>query len=275
MKSFLLAAGVGLAGAIAAWGQDGAADPAALVRRAVDHRAAAEKAHQPMRYLLRREDDERETVKEIVETRDGDVAKLVELNGKPLTPEQEQGERQRLEALLAHPQWQEKRRRNEVGDQKRVSDLLALLPDGLVFKLEGTAACGAVECWRLSFSPKPGWNPPTLEADVLRAVAGEVLIDKGQERLVRLDAKFIGDASFGFGILARIDKGGTARLEQSDVGHGDWELTSLEVDLRGKALMVKSIGVKLREQTSEYAAVPPMGYQEAVKFLESRAGVVR
>jgi hypothetical protein len=275
LRSFLLATGFGIAGTISAWGQDVAADPVALVRRAVEHRAAAEKAHQPMRYLLRREDDERETVKEIVETRDGDVAKLVELNGKPLTPEQEQGERQRLEALLAHPQWQEKRRRSEVGDQKRVSDLLALLPDGLVYQLQGTTVCGAVECWRLSFSPKSGWNPPTMEAEVLRAVTGEMLIDKRQEQLVRLDARFIQDASFGFGILARIEKGGTARLEQSDVGHGDWELTSLDVDLRGKALMVKSIEVKLKERTSDYALVPAMGYREAVKFLESAAGVVR
>jgi hypothetical protein len=222
-----------------------------------------------MQYLLRKEDDGRETVKRIVETKDGDVAKLIEVNGKPLTAEQEQGECARLDELAAHPELQEKRRRNEVGDAKRVSDLLALLPEGLVYKLEGSSPCSAGECWRLSFSPKPGWNPPNLEADVLRSVAGEVLIDKAQERLVRLDARFIADANFGWGILAKISKGGTATLQQTDVGHGDWELTSLVVNLKGKALMVKTIAIGLKEETSQYEAVPAgWGYRDAIRALE-------
>ncbi len=250
-------------------------DAAALVRRAVEHRADEERTHHPLRYELRKQDDRRDTTKEIIETKDGDVARLVAVDGKPLGAVADRAELARLDNLAAHPELQERRHKEEIADAKRVSDLMKLLPDAMVYKLETTEPCATGECYRMSFSPKPGWNGPALESDLLRGVAGEVWVDTRQERLVRLDAKFIADVNFGMGILARLYKGSTARLEQTDVGPElgsgmhDWELTALTLNINGKALLFKAIAMQTKETTSRYAGVPEgIGFRDAIRMLK-------
>jgi hypothetical protein len=253
-----------------------APDAAALVRRAVEHRADEEKAHHPLRYELRKMDNRRDATKIIVETKDGDVARLIAENGKPLSPEADRAELARLDNLAEHPELQERRHKEEISDAKRVSDLMKLLPDAMIYKIEATESCATGECYRMSFAPKPGWSGPSLESDLLRGVAGEVWIDTKQERLVRLDANFIADVNFGLGVLARLYKGSTARLEQTDIGQElgsglhDWELTGLNLHINGKALLFKGIAVETKEDTSHFAQVPEeIGYRDAIKMLKS------
>jgi len=262
--------------AAVAVGQAGAAqsapsvslDAQALVRRAVQHRMEEAKTHKPMRYVLHVKDERHDTTKEIVETKDGDVARLIARDEKPLSTEEQQAEMGRLDYLVAHPEMQEHRKKSEEQDQARVDKLMGMLPDALVYAVEGTEACGAAECYRLSFAPKPGWSPPNTEADLLRGVAGEVWIDTKQERLVRLDSRFIEDVSLWGGILAKVNKGGTASLVQTDVGGGDWELTGLKVSMTGKALLVKRLDFQIVEEAKGFAVVPVMGYREGIELLK-------
>ena len=52
-----------------------------------------------MEYVLRRKDERHDTTKVIVETKDGDVARLVAIDGKPLSADANQAELERLELL--------------------------------------------------------------------------------------------------------------------------------------------------------------------------------
>ena len=88
-------------------------DANALVRRAVQNRLDASRNHQPMRYTLHVHDERHDTTKQIVETRDGDVARLVAINGKPPSADADQAELARLDNLAAHPELQEHRKRSE------------------------------------------------------------------------------------------------------------------------------------------------------------------
>jgi hypothetical protein len=192
-------------------------DGAGLVRRAVQHRLDMDKGHQMLRYVLRKKDARRETTKEIIETKDGDVARLIAIDGKPLNAEEERAEMERLATLAAHPELEERRRRNEIKDQGRIDDLLGVL----------------------------------------------------QERLTRLDAHWIVDVDFGYGILGKLNKGGTASLRQTDVGGHEWKLTQLEVNLTGKALMVKSLNIQIDEEASGFLPVAAgMSYRDAIEMLK-------
>jgi len=245
-------------------------DATALVRRAVQHRLDAGRSHRPVRYLLRRMDERRDTTKEIIETRDGNVARLVAIDGKPLSAAADRAELDRLNTLAEHPELQEHRHKSEQKDSERVDHLLALLPDAFVYRLEGMAPCASGQCYRLSFTPNPRFTPPDIEANIFRGIAGEVWIDQAQERLARLDAHFISDVEFGFGILGKLNKGGTALLEQTDVGGHDWELTGLKLHMTGKALMVKSLSFQVTEEASHFSQVPPsMSYREAIQLLKT------
>jgi hypothetical protein len=247
-------------------------DASALVRRAIQNREDAAKAHRPLRYLLRKTDDHRDTTKDIVETEQGDVARLIAINNQPLTPEANQAELDRLNTLTHHPEIQEHRHQREQKDAARVDRLMRLLPDAFQYRDQGTTPCPSSKgtCHHLTFSPNPSFEPPDVEANIFRGLAGELWIDQAQERLTRLDAHVIANVDFGWGILGKLDKGGTIQLEQSDIGSGDWELTVLKLNLKGTALMVKSLDIQLTEQASNFSQVPSrVDYRKAIELLEN------
>jgi hypothetical protein len=244
-------------------------DATALVRRAVQHRLDAAKNHHPLEYQIRRIDDKHDTTKLIVETIDGDVARLIAIDGKPPSAEANQAELDRLDTLAEHPELQEHRRKSEQKDEARTTHLLSLLPEAFLYKFEAIVPCASGRCYRLSFTPNPRFTPPDLEANLFRGVAGEVWIDQDQERLARLDAHFIADADVGFGILGRLNKGGTVLLEQANVGDNDWELTALTMHVNGKLLMVKSFSYQVKEELSHFSPVAPgLHYRDAIALLK-------
>ena len=244
-------------------------DAVALVRRAVQHRLDSAKTHPPVQYFIRRIDERRDSTKAVIETRDGDVARLIAINGKPLSPEVDKAELDRLGNLASHPELEEHRRKSEQKDTERTLHLLSMLPDAFQYRFEGMVPCDSGICYRLSFSPNLSFTPPDLEANIFRGVAGELWVDQAQERLTRLDAHFIADVDFGFGILGRLNKGGTVLMEQSNVGGNDWELTSLTIHVTGKALMVRSFRFQVTEQTNHYSTVAPgLHYRDAIDLLK-------
>jgi hypothetical protein len=193
---------------------------------------------------------------------------LVAINGKPVSSDLDQAELQRLDDLAQHPELQEHRRKSEQKDAGRVNHILSLLPDALLYQFQDMVPCGAGQCYRLIFKPNPKFNPPDIEANILRGVAGEVWVDQAQERLVRLDAHFISDVDFGFGIFGKLSKGGTILLKQSNVGDNSWELTGLSLHLTYR-ILVKSFSNQVTEEMSHYSPVAPnLSYRDAIKLLK-------
>ena len=251
-------------------GQPAAIDPTALVVRAIQHRMDTDRNNRPLRYLLRKTDERHDTTKDIIETREGDVARLTAINGKPLSAQANQAELDRLKFLSDHPAIQERRHQHEQKDADRVDRLMRLLPNAFLYRFEDMAPCGGGQCYRLSFSPNPRFTPPDEEAAIFRGMAGEVWIDQAQERLTRLDAHLIADVDFGWGIIGKLDKGGTILLEQADIGGHQWKLTGLKLNMKGKAVMVKSLNFEITEEASHFSPVPPeLNYRKAIQLLEN------
>jgi hypothetical protein len=268
-----------------------ATDPGTLVRRAVAERLAENAAHRPLRYLLHKQDERHNIIQDIIETAQGDVALVVASNGAPLSPAAHQAQIERLHTLAADPALQEHRRKREQEDLDRVNKLLRLLPDAFIYTYAGTETCNVAStpdvhipgqpippqpaaqqasqvCYRLTFTPNPTFNPPDIGSDILRGMAGDLWMEKSQDRLVRLNAHLIASVDFGWGILGRLDKGGTVFLEQSDVDGGEWELTRMKLNLTGKALLVKSLNYQMTEEMAHFSPVPPnLDYREAIKML--------
>ena len=244
-----------------------AADPTALVRRACKNELAPGNGH-PYKYKLHKIDDGKITTKEIVETKDGDVARLIAVDDKPLPPDAQQAEIDRLNNLLEHPEIQEHRHKKEQEDSNRENEMIRLLPDGFLFHYEGMAEGPNGPAFRLSFKPNPNFQPPDREAQVYHGMAGELWIDQREERMVTLKAHLISDVDFGWGILGKLYKGGSILVEQKDVGDGHWEGTHMKLDLHGKALMIKTLTFETTEDGSDFEPVPPeWSYKEAVHML--------
>ncbi len=258
----LLAVGAGVGAQQAA-----AVDGKAIVARAVQHRTDADKDHRMVEYRYRKVDQNGDTTKEVVETKDGNVSRLVAIGGKPLSAEQEQAEMARLHDLAKHPEKMARRLRNEERDRAQIDRMMKLLPEAFLYKVDATVPCASGVCYRMTYSPNPGWTPPDMEAKVLRGIAGEVLIDTKQERLVRLEANFIEDVDFGL-VLAKMNKGGHVVIEQADIGNGVWELTGMTTSLQGKILMLKKLNIEIKEEMSDFRPIDQgMGFRGAIDLL--------
>lgn len=269
------------------------ADPAALVRRSIANYLAQEVAHRPMQFYFHKHDEHRDFTQEIIESGQGDVALTIAANGKPLSPADHQLQIDRLNNLAAHPDLQAHRQKREQEDKARVDTMLRLFPDAFVWHDQGIIPCNvalppaiplpgqspppppahpeeALQCYHLSFAPRPDWDPPDAESRILRGMAGELWIEQSEERLVRLSTHLISDVDFGWGIVGRLDKGGTILLEQTEFPSGDWELTRMNLELTGKVLMVKSVSFRITEEMTDFSPIPPsLDYRKAIEMLES------
>jgi len=61
---------------------------------------------------------------------------------------------------------------------------------------------------------------------------------------------------FAGGLLGHLEKGGQFNVEQAEVSPNEWELTAMEVNLKGKALFFKTIAVQEKEYRSGFHRVP-------------------
>jgi len=190
-------------------------------------------------------------VREVVETKDGDLDWLISVNGEPL-PEDQRRERGRgLQRLISNPAELKKSKRETDEDQARSQRLLKMLPDALVFEY-GEQRGDLVE---LKFKPNSYFRPPSHESAVVRAMEGVLWVNGRQKRLVEISGHLTRPVKFGGGLLGHLDAGGHFYVKQEEVQPGYWELVVLDVDMKGKALFFKTIGVQEEMKRSMFRRV--------------------
>jgi hypothetical protein len=212
-----------------------------FVRQIIDNELQAEKndrSHWMLRLETRKSG--KTEVREVVETKDGDLDWLISVNGKPL-PEDQRSERQRgLQRLISNPAELKRSQREKDEDQVRSQRLLKMLPDALDFEY-GEQRGELVE---LKFKANPHLRPPSHEAAVVHAMEGVLWVNGRQKRLVEISGHLTRPVKFGGGLLGHLDAGGHFYVKQEEVQPGYWELAALDVDMKGKALFFKTIGVQ-------------------------------
>ncbi|MBA2679996.1 MAG: hypothetical protein H0U76_16570 [Ktedonobacteraceae bacterium] len=206
--------------------------------------------------------------KQIVETPDGGVARLIAIGGKPLGATQSQQEITRLETLSADPTIEAHRRRDEIRDATRVQKSMQLLPTAFLYRYIGSAPTSNGPVIRLAFDPNPTFTPPDFESRVLTGIRGEIWIDPDDIRVVRIGSRIFKPVDYGWGILGTLYPGATLQIEQTKTSTCGWQLAHLALHLEGKALMFKSVHIVTDETASNYQWVPSgWTYQDAIRWL--------
>ncbi len=239
-----------------------------LVRRALatELRNARNTQH-PMRYRLRKSTPRFTSTKEMLETKDGAVARLLEINDAPPSKADEQKEQARLTALLRDPESQSRRKQSQESDTRRVLKVLRALPKAFIYQYagEGIGPTGSVE--KFTFRPNPGFDSQDLETQVLTEMTGEIWIDPVQERVARLEGHLEDDVDFGWGILGRLYKGGWIVIEQAEVSPNQWRIVRIQLKMNGRLLFSNKTFDTLQEQT-HFTPVPVgLSYVQAIRLL--------
>jgi hypothetical protein len=241
-----------------------------LVTRALaaELKAAQDIAH-PMEYRLRKSTPRLTSTKEIIETRDGAVARLLTINDRTPSDADRQKDEARLDALLADPTRQRKRKQNEQDDTGRALKVLRALPKAFIYKFAGSETTASGPLQRYTFSPNPRFSSNDLELLVLTAMTGTLTIDSAHERVLRLEGHLQQDVDIGWGILGRLYKGGWILIEQADVCAGQWRVVRFQMDMNGRVFF-KTRSFATTEEESQFAPVPVgMTYRQAIERLRS------
>ena len=244
-------------------------DAQALVQRALaDEMDAVKNTARPMGYTLHKITPRLTTTKKIVETSDGDVARLTEVNGKPLSHEAEQREMARLDALAANQSDQDHRKQTENSDRARAIKILRALPAAFVYTYTGpgTSTVGPVETY--SFAPKPGYSPSGMETQILTGMTGNLAVDPVAGRVAHLEGHLRKDLNFGWGIVGRLNKGGWIVIDQAPVVDRQWRATRLQLVMTGRILFITKNYDMLEEQSHYRPVADDLDYREAIGMLK-------
>jgi hypothetical protein len=248
------------------WAEDAAAREIAIIGHAGSY----------IRYRqhtveARRDDQRRDELREVIETKDGTVARLVMRDGRALTAEEDQAERDRLTGLVEHPAEFQRHVKKESNSKDQAVAMIKVMPEAMIFTYapdQTPATCSESPQVVLDYVPDPKFNAPTTESEALSGLRGRIWIDRNTKAIVRMTGEIFQPVNFGWGILAHIYPGGKLDLEQADAVEGRWNMTSFHEHVTVKALMVKTINVNSEVRSFDFQQVPGgIGYQDAVKIL--------
>jgi hypothetical protein len=179
----------------------------------------------------------------------GDVVRVLRRNGRQIPVDQQ---RRTAEKFVHDPNAQARQRRAGQHDDQRAESMLKLLPVAFLW----TETNKSDRTTTFHFRPNPNFRPPSREARVFSAMEGDMTIENAHHRIQELKGAMIHEVDFGWGLLGKLEKGGTFSVERSEVGPGIWDITATHVHIQGHALIFKSISEQEDDDKSSFSREP-------------------
>ena len=176
-------------------------------------------------------------VREVTPVENGSAVtiRVIERDGKPVTDSE----------AVRRPMRMSARGRRVVDDVAATLDISMSRRE----HLDGRDAIVAV------FKARPDAKPQTREGRIASDFSGEIWIDELTREVTRIDAKAIDDVSFGYGVLARLNKGATVTLRRELVHGNLWLPVSMRFSGEGRALLLRKLTIDFAVDWFDYRKV--------------------
>ena len=242
-----------------------------LMQQVVDEQAQYlrhEGAH--FRYHLHRVDPKEDTLRDVIETPDGAVTRLLQHNGQALTPAEDAGDRQRLSEYIQSGDLR-KKQKDERHNQSYGLELLSVMPQAMIY----TTTPGQPQLpnldrpqWVLDFVPNPQFHPKSVAEALSTGLAGRLWIDAADHHLVRVEVHTNRNLDIALGLLIRVYPGGTVEYDQRRIAEGFYAYTHIRMHLRLRELMVRTVPYDSDLVATDLQLLqPPPTAQQAIDTL--------
>ena len=225
----------------------------------------------PISYRMRKIDRKSDTTREIIESAQGNVARMVERNGKPLSADEDAAERGRLNDILKSPQDYLKHEERGSAARNYSIQLIKLMPSAMIYTYapdQPQPADSTSPQVVIDFRPDPGFHPPTMISEALTGLAGRIWIDARTHTMTRVEGHVLHTVNFGWGFVAKIYPGGTIELEQKLVDGKRWAYSHVDENLTIREVMVHTVSEKTKMTAWNFKLLPSsMSFQDAVHAL--------
>ncbi|MGC1374032.1 MAG: hypothetical protein WA824_17995 [Candidatus Sulfotelmatobacter sp.] len=152
--------------------------------------------------------------------------RLIAINGKPLPRDQKGREHRKLEQTVGDrrnesPQDRAGRIAKYEKDRRRDHLIMEQLTVGFKFELIGEQKLDGYDVYVLKATPRPDYQPPNMDTQVLKGMEGRLWIDKKTYQWVKVEARVIHPVSIE-GFLAQVEPGTQFELEKMPVQDDIW-----------------------------------------------------
>ncbi len=166
--------------------------------------------------------------------------KLVAINGKPLSRQQQDEQENKMNAEIARrraesPQQRAARIAQYQKDRTRDHLLMQQLTEAFDFRLIGELKLDGYEVYVLKATPKPGYKPPNTDTQVLKGMQGKMWIDKKTFQWVKVEAQVLHPVSIE-GFLAQVEPGTRFELEKKPVDDDIWLPTHFSMSAKARII---------------------------------------
>ncbi|MGI4755459.1 MAG: hypothetical protein ACRYGF_01265 [Janthinobacterium lividum] len=230
-----------------------------------------------LRYQVHRVDSKEDSIRNVVESSDGNVARTLKHHGTWLSPEEDAAELDRLRSLS--PGDMARHRRSSDSSDKYGLELITAMPAAMNFVL--TPDQPQLPQFRsrqvvLDYTPNPAFRPASTVQSLLPGLAGRMWIDAETHHLLRIEVNVTKNLNLALGLLARVYQGGTMTYEQQPLPNGHDAYTHIEINVMLRELMVKTLPYHSTLNATNIVLLPAVpSLQEAVQLLLNPENVQR
>lgn len=185
------------------------------------------------------------TLYQVSYTAGHEIDRKTEVNGKPLTPAEQQKEDDRINKKIDQYDKEAADAKKKDDDNVGISDFLRVSH----FSNPRWERFRGQDMVVFDFGPNPNYKPKKLVDKLIYDLVGTVWVDPQAEDVARLEARFDNSFKIGGGVLASLQKGSAFQFEQSRVNNEVWLPSYDEIHVGAKFLLVKTFRA---DQTDHY-----------------------
>jgi hypothetical protein len=180
--------------------------------------------------------------------------RLLEKDGKPLPPDEEQREQNNAtqaakEASKLTPAQIKKREDDAFREREKTRAELLDIPKAFDFTLLGEPTVNGRPAWQIKAEPRRDYHG--RNAGILRNLRGTIWIDKKDLAWVRVEAESLDTISVGF-FIARVAKGSAILLETQRINDEVWAISHISMKASARVALVKKFNIEEEMTYSDY-----------------------
>src|SRR5258708_16348498 len=219
-------------------------DPTEIIQRSAAINRRDWDAAPTYDYFQRERDGEKIKTSEVIMLAGSRYYRLVAVDDKPLSAEDEAKAQQRFQKAIAQRREESPSEREQrIGQYQKNIDrnhvLIGELIRALDFTLSGRQMLGHREVYVLEGTPRADYRPPNKQAKALTGMQGTLWIDAVNFHWVKAEAEVVRPVWIE-GFVARIEPGTRFELEQAPIAEGRWMPSHFSMEAKAKVFFLFS-----------------------------------
>jgi len=211
-----------------------------LIRQSVANEVASTFVTQNCSYQYHRQVSGKQETLLMIESSDLLIGKLVRIDDAPISRDREEKEDRHLRELLANSSQQAEQRKQQRRFEERMRALVQAIPEAFEFT-ETQTEMGPEkhELVHFAFRPAANFKPPSIDLEILRGLAGTMVVDATKSQILQFNARLLRDVDLGWGMLIRLKKDGNLFFQRDPGEENSSNIRKLSLNVNGRIFLLR------------------------------------